>query len=334
MKRVAAIAIACVVAVATGAQEFSWDSMVEAGMDAVDRQLSAHGYELDREALSSVPRWEDAVRFWASIQQALETQSIDDLAWLKPEVEAAVAFLDPYEAAQPYVAWMRQKLDYFEVADEAAAAVPEAAHRPPVAKAPPPFILPARDSRLPPPPAVKKELGRRARAAETWAKKVQSRPAPKGSAELAAELRPIFEEEGVPGALVWLAEVESSFNPKARSPVGAAGLYQFMRPSAQRFGLRVENPDERLVPRKSARAAAQYLRLLHKRFGAWDLALAAYNAGEGRVSRTLKAAGATTFDAIADDLPAETQMYVPKFAAVLKAREGIDLGSLPAPTAR
>jgi membrane-bound lytic murein transglycosylase D len=73
------------------------------------------------------------------------------------------------------------------------------------------------------------------------------------------------------------------------------------------------------------------LRRLHGRFGSWPLALAAYNAGEGRVSRLLTARKATTFAAIAADLPAETRLYVPKVLATLALREGIALGALPAP---
>ena len=73
----------------------------------------------------------------------------------------------------------------------------------------------------------------------------------------------------------------------------------------------------------SARAAARYLRTLHGKFGNWALALAAYNAGEGRVSRTLKKQNAKTFTAIADALPAETRMYVPKVCALIAVRAGV-----------
>jgi membrane-bound lytic murein transglycosylase D len=90
-------------------------------------------------------------------------------------------------------------------------------------------------------------------------------------------------------------------------------------------------PDERSHPEKSARAAAQYLRQLHGRFGSWPLALAAYNGGQGRVSRTLKKQNATTFEEIADALPAETRMYVPKVLATIEVRAGIAPEKIAAP---
>jgi hypothetical protein len=92
-------------------------------------------------------------------------------------------------------------------------------------------------------------------------------------------------------------------------------------------------PDERTDPEKSARAAAQYLRYLHGRFGDWPLTLAAYNAGEGRVGRTLKRANARTFAEIADALPAETRMYVPKVLATIEVRAGVPPDALAGPRA-
>jgi membrane-bound lytic murein transglycosylase D len=122
-------------------------------------------------------------------------------------------------------------------------------------------------------------------------------------------------------------------NPSAKSPVGAAGLFQFMAPTARRFGLKSCPVDERFAPEKSAQAAAKYLKVLHQRFNSWPLALAAYNAGEGRVGRLLKNSSAKTFEAIEDSLPIETQMYVPKVMATVALREGVDPAKLPAPTA-
>src|SRR5204863_7173809 len=99
-------------------------------------------------------------------------------------------------------------------------------------------------------------------------------------------------------------------------------------------GLSTFLPDDRTDPEKSARAAARHLRSLHKKFGNWALVFAAYNAGEGRVSRTLAQRGATTFTAIADALPAETRMYVPKVCALIETRAGVAPQQLAAPRAK
>lgn len=152
---------------------------------------------------------------------------------------------------------------------------------------------------------------------------------PERAAVLAPRLREIFREEGVPPELIWVAEVESSFNPAARSPVGALGLFQFMPATAESFGLSVSPVDQRLDPEMNARAAAQYLRQLYQRFGSWQLALAAYNGGQGRVARLLRQHEASRFEDIAPFLPSETQMYVPKVMATVQLREGIDPRTLP-----
>jgi membrane-bound lytic murein transglycosylase D len=135
-------------------------------------------------------------------------------------------------------------------------------------------------------------------------------------------LRAAFAAEGVPPDLAWVAEVESSLNPEARSPAGARGLFQLMPDTAHNLGLSLFLPDERTDPEKSARAAAHYLKILHDRFGSWPLALAAYNAGEGRVSRLLAERKGADFAGIAAALPAETRMYVPKVCALVAVRTG------------
>ena len=142
-----------------------------------------------------------------------------------------------------------------------------------------------------------------------------------GRRAILPRLREIFVQEGVPGEWVWIAEVESGLNPRAVSRAGAAGLFQLMPATARRFGLSTGLRDERLAPAKSAAAAARYLRLLRAEFGCWPLALAAYNAGEGRVRRTLAACGADSFEAIAAHLPGETRAYVPKVMATVSLRE-------------
>ncbi len=122
--------------------------------------------------------------------------------------------------------------------------------------------------------------------------------------------------------------------------MGAAGLFQFMPATAERFGLAMTPTDQRTDPQRCGTAAARYLRLLYRRFSDWPLAVAAYNAGEGRVGKTLKKQGGTRFEDIADELPIETRnelpietrMYVPRVAAAIHLREGADLRRLPAPT--
>ena len=163
---------------------------------------------------------------------------------------------------------------------------------------------------------------------QVWLRKLASRPAPARSAALLPDLKRAFQAEGVPAALVWQAEAESTFNPSARSPAGAVGLYQFMPATAQQFGLSLKPQDERLDALKNARAAAKYLKLLHRRFGNWPLAFAAYNCGQGRVAGVLSKTGGRTFDDIHDKLPAEPRMYVPKIAALVQLREGADMDRL------
>ena len=141
----------------------------------------------------------------------------------------------------------------------------------------------------------------------------------------------MFTSEKVPPELIWIAEVESSFDPDAESPAGAAGLFQLMPPTARQYGLRSWPFDQRYQVEPSARAAAQHLRSLHKQFGNWQLVVAAYNAGGGRVGGLLRKYKATTYDQIAAKLPAETQMYVPKVEAALLRREGVKLSELPPP---
>ena len=132
---------------------------------------------------------------------------------------------------------------------------------------------------------------------------------------------PIFEEaleaEGVPLELKYLPVVESAFDPMATSRVGAAGLWQFMVPTAKRYGLTVNSLlDERRDPIKSSQAAAKYLKDLYNSFGDWTLAIAAYNCGRNNVLKAIKrAGGARDYWAIYPYLPRETRGYVPAFIA-------------------
>ncbi len=315
------------------AQELDLDAVFQTGVNVVDQGLNEFGYEVDHDALNAVPRWDDLVRFWNSVDRTLSSGSVADLAWLRPEVEATLDYVEQWPAAEPYADWLRQQVDYFAVAEEAAAPEVSVPHRPVPTRPPQPLILPAPPATSAPPVqvVVKKRMASRARTTEVWRKRVKDRPVPKRADQLIPVLKSIFREQGLPEQLVWLAEVESTLDPKARSPVGAAGLFQLMPATAKRFGLSTRFPDERLNPEKSARAAATYLRFLHAEFGSWPLALAAYNAGEGRVGRLLKTSVGTSFEAIVDELPAETQLYVPKVAAVVELREKVTLEKLPAP---
>lgn len=166
-----------------------------------------------------------------------------------------------------------------------------------------------------------------------WLRTITRRPEPSAARDYLPQIKPIFEAEQVPSELAWIAEVESAFNPDARSPVGAVGLFQLMPETARSLGLSTWLPDERRDAEKNARAAARYLQHLHDRFSDWPLALAAYNAGPTRVSKLLRESGSYSFEAIADRLPSETRDYVAKVAATLLVREGVELASL-APSRR
>ncbi len=256
--------------------------------------------EVDREKVKQV---------FKEIQAQLQGAYVIDLASLKDTAKAILPLLESSAEAQPYAAWLKARLDYLEVAEEFRRTLP------------PPTAAPGQAPKPAPNPAPKMER-------EVWIKKLAGRPWPEAAKSYVPRLKPIFAEQKVPPELVWIAEVESSFDPRAHSPAGAAGLFQLMPATAKRFGLRTWPLDQRLRPEDSARAAAKYLELLHAQFKDWRLALAAYNAGEGTVQRLLKQHKARTFDDIATRLPAETQMYVPRVEATLARREGVKLSEL------
>ncbi len=133
-------------------------------------------------------------------------------------------------------------------------------------------------------------------------------------------IKRILREEGLPEDLAYLPLIESGFSPMAHSRSGAVGIWQFVEGTARRYGLRVDWwIDERRDIEKSTRAAAAYLRDLYRIFGSWPLALAAYNAGEGRVMRALrKYRGHDHWKILRKRIfKRETRNYVPKFIASL-----------------
>src|SRR5881628_3145206 len=131
-------------------------------------------------------------------------------------------------------------------------------------------------------------------------------------------IRPVFRSKGLPDELAYTAMIESGFNPLAVSRAGAKGLWQFMARTARLYGLRVDRwVDERFDPEKSTVAAAAYLRDLHVRYGSWDLAQAAYNAGSAVVDKAMRATGSTDFWVLARTrfLRRETKEFVPAIHA-------------------
>ena len=130
-----------------------------------------------------------------------------------------------------------------------------------------------------------------------------------------------LKESGLPEELSWLPLIESGFKVRALSRARALGLWQFIASTGYKYGLKRDRwIDERMDPEKSTRAAVAYLKELHKIFGDWTTALAAYNCGEFRVLKTIKTQRINYLDNFWDlyeRLPRETAFYVPKFLAVL-----------------
>jgi membrane-bound lytic murein transglycosylase D len=147
----------------------------------------------------------------------------------------------------------------------------------------------------------------------------------------------IFAEFNLPSDLVYLSLVESGFNPYAYSRAKATGPWQFMKGTGKLYGLRIDHyVDERRDPIKSTVAAARYLRDLYDLFGTWPLAMAAYNAGEGKVMRALHKAQAETFWDISKTklIRRETKQYVPRImAATVIARNPDQYGFSQEPVA-
>jgi len=138
-------------------------------------------------------------------------------------------------------------------------------------------------------------------------------------------IRAIFQEEGIPVDLGYMAHVESAYKTSAYSRAHAKGIFQFISSTGTHYGLRIDYwEDQRSDPEKSTRAAAAYLKKLYGDFGDWYLALAAYNAGEGKIKRGLARTGAKDFWGLAQSryIRLETRNYVPAIlAAILISRD-------------
>jgi membrane-bound lytic murein transglycosylase D len=133
-------------------------------------------------------------------------------------------------------------------------------------------------------------------------------------------IRPILREKNLPEELLYLALIESGYNPHAQSRAKATGIWQFMKGTAKRFGLRVDPwIDERRDPEKSTLAAADYLKSLYEMFNCWYLAAAGYNAGEAKIFQAMKRAKSQDFWAISQHryLKRETKEYVPRLLAAM-----------------
>ena len=288
--------------------ELSIDGLLQEGRAWAEENLDERVLEsldqIDDTKLGSVLR---------DLQRRFEGEYVLDLAALRETALSTLSLLEANEETRPYGAWLRPRMDYFAVVEELKQSAPERDQAPDA-----------------PPPPRSNPTAQEERA--VWARQLEKRPLPPQANAWVSRLKPVFAASGVPEELVWLAEVESSFDRKAVSPSGAAGLFQLMPGTARTLGLALRPRDERLDPEKSAGAAAKHLAYLHRQFKSWPLSVAAYNCGEGRLRTVMSRHRAKTFEAISPRLPAETQLYVPKIEAVVQRREGKALSDLPAPS--
>lgn len=132
---------------------------------------------------------------------------------------------------------------------------------------------------------------------------------------------PVFDKylakHNIPNEMKYLALLESGLNPKAKSHASAVGMWQFMTPTGREMGLVINDfMDERMDVEKSTDASFRYLTQLYNRFDDWQLALAAYNSGPGRVSRAIRRSGFTDYWSLHNYIPSDTRAYVPQWQAL------------------
>jgi membrane-bound lytic murein transglycosylase D len=142
-------------------------------------------------------------------------------------------------------------------------------------------------------------------------------------------VRRVLRAKGIPEDLAWLGMVESGYDSTIFSPVGAAGMWQFMPETGRVYGLNQDRwADQRMNPRRATEAAADYLSDLQRRFGSWDLAMAAYNMGYGGLLSVVKRYNVNDFWTLSKQegaLPWETTLYVPKIVAAAVVAKNLSL---------
>ena len=271
------MALSVLTAVTLGAAEpVATKPTVAEKVDEAGKELSDQFVQTDGDDALEFPSRDQWNGFVLNLQSALNNNRLEELAAYEPQARTALSAFEVLPGYEDYVDWLKERLDYIEAAQQA-----------------------AKNPSLPAPSAATLAIPHYA----LWVNRLQARPVPLAAAPLLPLLREVFNLAGLPPELVWVAEVESTFNAEARSPVGACGLFQLMPATARELGLSPISPDERTDPRKNALAAAKYLRQMYARFNDWPLALAAYNAGPSRVRRTLDQKEAKTYAEIANLLP-------------------------------
>ncbi len=298
------------------------------------KQLFDQYAPADVKAQYDFPTKDQFDQFMQRLQAAIEGGSFEDMAAYEPQARAVLKVLRTMPGQADEADWLESRLGEIDEASEIAAerANPAVAVPAPLTPtAPPRRETPVAPETAVTPAAALPSPGAGIPYYDRWIERMRGRPMPANATRLMPVLRKAFAEEGVPPELAWVAEVESSLNPGASSPAGARGLFQLKAETARGLGLSTFLPDERTDPNKSAHAAARDLRKLGRKFGSWPLALAAYNAGEGRVGRALASRHADDFAGVASALPAGTRLYVPEVCALIALRTGVTPDRLAGP---